>query len=72
MREFGIDLTASTPKYRILMRARELVAPIGLDGRFAEAQDNGMALFTRAAWQDANTLLLEQRWPEEAAWVAYW
>ena len=30
-----------------------------------------MTLFTRSAWQDSTTLLLEQRWPEEAAWAVY-
>jgi CubicO group peptidase (beta-lactamase class C family) len=71
VREISFDLAASPPMYRMLLRSRELVAPIGLDGRFAEADDNGTPLFTRAGWQDAGTLLVEQRWPEEAASVQY-
>ena len=71
VREFALDFSASPATYRILMRARELSAPVGLEGRFIETQDSGTSLFTRAAWQDANTLLLEQRWPEEGAWTVY-
>lgn len=69
VREFSFDFTASPPRYRTLTGSRELVAPVGLEGRFAEGDDGGRALFSRATWRDPNTLLVEQRWPEEAAWV---
>lgn len=69
VREFSFDFTAHPPRYRTLTGARELVAPVGLEGRFAEGNDEGRPLFTRATWRDPNTLLVEQRWPEEAAWV---
>jgi CubicO group peptidase (beta-lactamase class C family) len=69
VREFSFDFTATPPRYRTLTGPRELVAPVGLEGRFAEGVDNGRPLFTRATWRDPNTLLVEQRWPEEAAWV---
>ena len=71
VREVGFDFSVSPPIYRVLMRSRSLIAPLSLDGRFAEGDDGGTPLFTRARWQDPNTLVLEQRWPEEAASMRY-
>jgi CubicO group peptidase (beta-lactamase class C family) len=71
VREFSFDFAAATPSYRIVSGNRELVAPIGLAGRFVEGDDTGRELFTRGTWTDPNTLLVEQRWPEEGAWIHY-
>ncbi|MEJ8836814.1 serine hydrolase domain-containing protein [Ramlibacter sp. AN1133] len=71
VREIGFDFTVAPPMYRMLMRSRDLVAPVGLAGEFAEGDDGGTPIFTRAAWQDARTLHVEQRWPEEGTSVRY-
>jgi CubicO group peptidase (beta-lactamase class C family) len=71
VREFSFDFASATPSYRIVTGNRELVAPIGVAGRFVESDDNGRELFTRGTWRDPNTLLVEQRWPEEGAWIHY-
>jgi CubicO group peptidase (beta-lactamase class C family) len=71
VKEIGFDFTVSPPIYRTQTRSRTVTAPIGVNDRFAEAQDAGTPLFTRSVWQDESTLLVEQRWPEEAASVRY-
>ena len=47
------------------------MAPLGIDGRFAEGADGALALFTRAAWRGGDTLRVEQRWPEDASSALY-
>lgn len=71
VRELHFDFGAMPPAYRMVLRTREIAAPVGLDGRFAEGRDGGAPLFTRGGWIDASTLAVEQRWPEDAASVRY-
>jgi CubicO group peptidase (beta-lactamase class C family) len=71
VRELHLDFGARTPSYRMRLRSRDITAPLGADGRFAEARDGETPLFTRSRWDDAQTLRVEQRWPEEAAGVGY-
>jgi CubicO group peptidase (beta-lactamase class C family) len=71
VKEIELELAQAPGIYRMRMRSRDIVAPLGLDGRFAEADDSGVAMFTRARWEDGDTLVIEQRWPEEAASVHY-
>jgi CubicO group peptidase (beta-lactamase class C family) len=71
VREIAFDFHAQPPAYRMALRNRSLAAALGTGGRFAETDDAGTPLFTRTAWKDASTLLVEQRWPEEAATVRY-
>jgi CubicO group peptidase (beta-lactamase class C family) len=66
VREIALDLAATPPSFRVKLRTREFAGRLGLDGRFAAGEDAGTPVFTKARWSDPNTLVLEQRWPEEA------
>jgi CubicO group peptidase (beta-lactamase class C family) len=67
--EFTIDLAASS--YHVKLRTRAFGGALGFDGRFGEATDQGGPVLTTARWEGADTLRIEQRWPEEAGVMQY-
>jgi hypothetical protein len=69
IRELTLDLAAST--YHVRLRSREFGGALGYDGQFGEGQDAGGPVMTMARWQGADTLQIEQRWPEEAGVMYY-
>lgn len=71
VREIALDFTAMPATYRIKLRTREFAGVLGLDGRFGAGQDAGTAVFTKGRWTAADTLEVEQRWPEEAGAMHY-
>lgn len=65
VRELTLDFTSPQPTYKAKLRSREVSAMLGMDGRFAQGNDGGTPVFSRARWVDPATLEVEQRWPEE-------
>jgi hypothetical protein len=70
-RELTLDFSGSQPTFHVKLRTREMAGPLGADGRFSAGKDGDAPVFTRARWADAQTLELEQRWPEEAGMMFY-
>lgn len=64
--ELTLDFSTPRPTFQVKLRSRESSGEIGLDGRFGPGNDGGTPVLTRARWKDANTLEMEQLWPEEA------
>ena len=51
---------------------RKIMQPIGLDGRYAATNpDNGLGVFSKAEWTNANTLKIDTRRPEEGEAQTY-
>ena len=51
---------------------RRIMQPLGLDGRYAATNpDNGLGVFSKAEWTNANTLKIETRRPEEGEALTY-
>lgn len=71
VREFALDFTGAKPMYFIRLRSRAFSGQMGLDGGYAEGNDNGAPVFTRARWKAADTLDVEQRWVEDGATLLY-
>lgn len=63
--ELTLDFSTPRPTFKVRLRSRESSGEIGLDGRFGPGNDGGTPVLTRARWKDANTLEMEQLWPEE-------
>jgi CubicO group peptidase (beta-lactamase class C family) len=71
VRELSLDFTAPRPAYNIKLRTREFAGLLGVEGRFAEGSDAGSPVFTKSHWTSADTLQVEQRWPEEGGVLLY-
>lgn len=78
LQELALDLQAARPEFRLKVhslrdpsRTRTLVRSVGVDGRYAEGLEEGTPVFARASWPAADTLLIEQRWPEETSSTTY-